>query len=248
MTLRRFNFTGRKRIPHRNAVITVLDEPSDGLRFSVLLDFEDSDLPDEARVVVEVFREMWLERVDAGSVKDVASEERELGPVAVPSELKGAVKYKIKVVDPRDGRLLAASTPITLIDGDTGRSILPVCEMTDAESDHLVWKLELDSETSDGPILYVTRPPGKQEVRSSYFQALVFPEVLRRVLTFIAEEDRHFDYDTDEWQHAWITFAARFAGGPGADTRGWIDDAVSAFAQHLELAAKYRAWFDERAG
>ena len=88
--------------------------------------------------------------------------------------------------------------------------------------DQQLWKLDFES---DPPRLLVNKdakPSWKEMARSPYFIALVYPEVLRRMLTR-AFEDWAEDDEEGGWRADWVRFAKNLGGardgsatGPGA--------------------------------
>ncbi|MBK8979627.1 MAG: hypothetical protein IPM29_27325 [Planctomycetes bacterium] len=249
--IRRLNYTGRKRIP-THAVQLRVHETSPPT-FEIRLDAAGLGFPASAEVFVDVFRprSTTTERHLLGSVGDPA-------PV-VPRELEDGlddgVEFEVKVIDTTEsiGRLLGVTSRMRpSLAGDahkraTTRSLLPVnaCELGDD-----VWRLDF---SSDRPRLDVNaRIPGIKELARSdrTFFALVYPAVLRRILTHIllVEEMREFDAGDDSWQAQWLKWAMhwhpdRAAPPPEAEdievSLQWIEEVASGFCTQRQVATQY---------
>ena len=119
--------------------------------------------------------------------------------------------------------------------------------------DQLLWKLDIES---DPPRLLVNKdaqPTWKEMARSPDFIALVYPEVLRQLLSYTLLIDLWVEDDEDTgWETDWIRFARNVGGLPAppppADRegrQGWIDEAVSAFARRHQLKLTWDLNFEE---
>jgi hypothetical protein len=119
------------------------------------------------------------------------------------------------------------------------QSLLPV-DFTDLGDQ--VWRLEL----SDWPVLELnSRIDAIAEVARSgdSFLALVYPEVVRRILTEIVLEQELTDpgFDDTEWTSLWLRYVCALPGvklppeGVSEQARAlreeWIEEAVQAFCR-----------------
>src|SRR5206468_2019700 len=117
--------------------------------------------------------------------------------------------------------------------------------------DQQLWKLNFDS---DPPSLLVNKdakPSWKEMARSPQFIALVYPEVLRRLLTRVLVEDNWTEEDEESgWPTDWMKFARNLGGlapvpSPELeqDRENWIEEAVAAFCRRLELRSTWDRTF-----
>jgi len=243
--IRRFNYTGRRKIPRSRVRIRVRDERDGRRTFDAELNLGDMELPEEAAVYVEAYHRSAYRRFDHGTVGHlVPTVDRELAGIPVRSPL-----FRVKVVQRNEdvARILAAADKVVPEDVDQeqqGRlSLLPV-EYLDLR--HRVWTLDLES---DWPRLHLNRRiEGIREAARSgpEFVTLVYPEIFRAILARILQEG-HTDPDLDDedWPTLWLRFACRELGRPGppADdataAEDWIEEAVDAFSARARAAEQF---------
>jgi len=242
MTIRRFNYTGRKRIDHRDALISLASSPNGDMSFEARLSLGDYSFPDRARVFVEAYRQMERMRFDYGRA----------GALSVPSDRRlkdfqdaAAVRFRVIVTtesSPR-GKILGAADQIVPTDsGSAPHDCQPLLPVKPAESMDELWHIDFSDE---GPILEVNDRlddwralPLRPE-----FMALAYPAILREILTRALIADAHDDDEDDErWPSLWIRFAKMLPGmspppedANNQDTVDWIDEAVRRFAQRIRL-------------
>lgn len=233
--IRQLNFSGRIRIPTRCVSIRLRgDGPTRG--YDAELDLGDLELPPDAKVIVEAYHRWATRRFEHGTVaRPVTPTDRTIGDLPVPRPL-----FRVKVTQPSgDGivRIVAAADRVVPVDaepaGDQRRSLLPVHY---EDLGQRVWELRIDE--GDLPRLVLNErylEDGVRELARSHpgFRALVFPEVLRRILTE-AVADHDPDADDEEWGTLWLRFACRELGQPRppddpTDHADWVAAAVDAF-------------------
>ena len=66
--IRRFNFTGRKRISRTRLNIFLYATPDANLAFDAGLDMENLSLPFDAKLYIEAYRRTYLRRFSCGTV------------------------------------------------------------------------------------------------------------------------------------------------------------------------------------
>ena len=211
--IRRFNYTGRKKIP-RSRVRIRISEDDDRRSFDAELSLDNLDLPREASIFVEAYYRTAYRRFDFGTVADPRPpSDRALDGIPVRNPL-----FRVKVVHAVGGiaRILAAADRVVPEQSDRNedarQSLLPV-EYEDLGD--RVWALDLDS---DWPRLILNnRFEGIREAARSgtEFLTLVYPEVFRAVLTRALQEGC-FDPDSDDedWGTLWLRFACWELGRP----------------------------------
>lgn len=210
MTRRIFNFTGRKTIPH-NAVH--IDVHADGT-FDMTCQFERFGFPAEARVYVEAFTSgsHAVVRFPFGSVDaPQPPNDRSLGTLAASTVL-----FNVKVVDEStdSGLLLGVAEGVHgrgdgIWEDASQQSLLPV---NPTDLDQQVWRLTFDPAR---PWLEVNnRIDGIMEIARTdpTFFALVYPSVVRAVLSRICFDDEYTDVDGDlgDWRAQWLRWAVHW--------------------------------------
>jgi len=250
MPIRTLNYTNRKRIRREDARITVRDKEG-RTSFDATLNLDEYQLPSDARVFIEAYRQTQYMRFDFG----VAS------AIIVPAnrtlrsfDSAEGVLFRVKVVTKIDphGLLLAEADqirPRRSTDEDQNRiPLLPVVP-SDSMGDE-IWRLEFDDQQT---LLLLNSSLGdwRAVARDPVFISLVYPSVFRTVLWRIVHIEKHQDTeDPDDWRSRWLLFAVSLPGvsDPPGDNEGnhlddWIDTAVGAFCRcHSVLAMYDRYW------
>lgn len=248
MAIRRFNFTGRKKIHREDAWITLYERPNGPIVFDAeLANLSKYNLPYDAIISVEArLQTRWM-RFAYGTV----------GAVTPPADrtltefdTSDGIVFSVKVTATSDFRGIlvaeASGIPIRYFGEDAGRR----CPLLPVKSDDIgqeVYRLDF---SNDPPILLVNRAAGDKDliVRSPLFMSIVYPAAFREVLNRIVniEEFDDVDDDGDVWQTRWLKFATQLPGvGPipdrDSDRDMWIDDAVAAFAKHQGMLDRFSA-------
>lgn len=250
MPVRTLNYTNRKRIRREDARITIREEKN-GSVFDADLRLADYDLPGEARIFVEVYRQTQYMRFDFG----------QLGATHIPEDRRltdfdsaEGVLFRVKVVTSADphGLLLAEADqikPKNSTDEDENRiPLLPV--VPDENLNDEIWRLEFDDEQT---LLKINSRLDywRAVARDPVFVSLVYSPVLRSVLWRILLQEKHRDTeDVDDWRSRWLRFAVNLPGmsdPPGEEDEArlvdWIDNAVSAFCRRHNIRATYERYW-----
>jgi hypothetical protein len=248
--IKRVNFTGRRRLPRRCVEATVFE----GLprRFSATINLADYNFPSDAEVVLEATSagSNVVERIPcgaAGSVKQPTN--RAL------TEAEGEnIFFTLKVIDRQQtlGRLLGLAEHIrpelagAPVSGGR-RGILPI---EPANLKQELWRLEFKDQDV---VLKVNKDvPGlKDRARSDpLFYAVVYPEVVRRVLAHCIDSGVEITEDEERWEVLWLRFGRDLhpikesppsQADPELDQEEWIEDVVEAFCENHQFKAKFQA-------
>jgi hypothetical protein len=249
---RTFNYTGRRKIERKDVSI-VLREDAGSWIFDADLKIADYHFPRNAEVWIEAHRQnLWMQ-FPWGTVSAIRPTlSRRLTEFDVPD----GILFRIRVVQPpgqEHHKLLGEADGIAFVKvGEATSERRPLLEPVPDALDQLLWKLDMDS---DPPRLLVNRdalPTWKEMARSPHFIALVYPEVMRRLLTSALIEDQWTDEEDGGWESDWVRFARNLGGlalpPPANDKEGrvtWIDEAVAAFARRHQLKATWDLTFEE---
>lgn len=246
--IRKFNYTDRKRILREKVSFEWIDGKNGApASFKAVLDLHSvENLRTDGLVWVEAYSGPTVARYQFGTVEEpVAPADTTL--TRFPRGLKP--HFRIKIVDPDDPRkrLLAFAdkiAPAEREDIESGRqSILPV-EYVDLGQQ--IWNLRMDESLE--PVLQlnstITEPVGVASLaKTSEFIALVYPSVIRQILSRLLLESDEPAMSTD---HDWIKFGnsllSRICPNPEdyedndedflRTAREWIDDVVGEFCHH----------------
>ena len=250
---RTFNYTGRRKI-ERKDVSVVLREDRGTWVFEADLRLAEYRFARNAEVWVEAHRQnLWMQFL-WGTVSALRPPlNRRLTEFDVPD----GILFRVRVVQPpgqEHHKLLGEADGIPFVRvGEAMGQRRPLIETVPDALDQLLWKLDMDG---DPPRLLVNkgaRPTWKEMAMSPYFVSLVYPEVLRRLLTHVLiEKEWTEDEEEGSWEADWVRFARNLGGltvpPPANDTpgrEGWIDEAVAAFARRHQLKMTWDLNFEE---
>lgn len=248
--IRKFNYTGRKKIKRNNVRVDLLHDPDSKRFFNISVSLDDLVLPPEACIYVEAYHRMAYRRFDFGTVGNRRIPEdrflRDLPESVIPL-------FRVKVVDrtAAHGHIIAALDrirPESIDRQPTGSQSLLYVEYGDLRQ--RIWELDLDG---DWPVLRLNRQAGDIGLIASgddRFMALVYPEILRQILVRILMTDEHTDPDCDDdWPSLWLRLACSLSGRPvpssgsAEDQKAWIENAVNAFCESNMIMERFNKAF-----
>ena len=213
---RRFNFTGRRKIP-REKISIILNRDGDSVWLSdVSIDLNGMNLPSDGKVYVDAYHRTEIRRYNFGTVNNIkCPTDTGLSALAYSENLK----FRVLVVDEsaQHGLILAQADRIKLAVDMDRKSILPV-DFRDLY--HQIWKVEYGGDEG-APILVLNSTiPNIGNIAKSdpQFIMYVYPTVIREVLThmvFVDNVDSISDPSVD-WHRDWLNFARRILNGKGS--------------------------------
>ncbi len=210
----RLNYTGRRRITRNLVSLEVIDDTPHPRASLGPLDLSTLDLPDDASVSLEAFRQNRYMRLDCGTVGSPLVIDRE--PLTDFNDAIG-IQFRLKVTG-EGGRIVAAANRIRAsrpdLDHGPAEGLLP---FRSADLGAALWRLHLDD---GGPVVEVNQrlDDWKSFAATIQFRVLVYPEVVRRIGYWLLE---NADQDEDDGVLAdWRSFAEEL----GTDTTDRLDD------------------------
>jgi hypothetical protein len=250
MPVRTLNYTNRQRIRREDACITIRE--NEGAKvFDVAFNLIDYNLPADALIFVEAYRQTQYMRFDFGKAGAICPPE---DLILRDFDIAEGILFRVKAVASEDkhGLLLAEADqirPRISTDEDDNRiPLLPVVPNDNLGDE--IWRLEFDGQQT---LLMINSRLGdwRAIARDPFFFSLVYPSVFRTVLWRILLQEKHYDTDdSDDWRSRWLRFAADLPGmgkPPDDDEEirvyDWIESAVSAFCHRHNIRATYeRNW------
>ena len=248
--IRKFNYTGRKKIRRSDVRIDILQNDDNRRFFNISLHLEDLELPQSAWIFVEAYHRSGYQRFDFATV----------GLMKIPADrwldgIPASVTplFRVKVVDRTSsrGRILASIDkvrPASVNSRPLGYRSMLFVEYEDLG--HTVWQLDLDG---DWPVLKLNHTIDEISLIASSdnrFLFLIYPEVLRQILTRILLVDDHTDPDCDDdWPSLWLKLASALPGMSAptqiskTDRQTWIENAVNAFGGNFNMRDKFHQAF-----
>lgn len=248
--IRRFNYTGRVKIPQSKITISLIKEIG-GTSFSAKFNFAGMGIPDSAKVYIEANYKGVYQRFSFGSVGCIKAPESTLLSELPDTEL---VFFDVSVVDESGdiGLLLGKIRGISVSSNELPGNRISLLPVNNVDLKNEIWRMDFSSD--DGrPVLELNnRIPGIQDKARTdpSFTALVFPAALRQILERLIFE---FDegVEEDSWTIQWKKFTTDFLGinyFPESGTENgilsqdqneWITECVNAFSGKLQLFEKY---------
>lgn len=247
------NFTGRKRLANSDFDIKLYEGRESPSRCEVRIGGHHEDgVPDDAAVWVEAYRGPRMMRFNMGRWIDQKGFTSFTLDEFDPAE---PLLFRIKVVEEGDRRHPIKAwrdriRPITYsTTGQKKKSVLPVypCDLG-----HIAWRIDWTDPTR--PVLQVNSRINEARDISSIvkkdpdFAMLVFPQVIREVLTRLLIENA--DEDDDAEENEWMRFASNLAGRTFAGSESdeeencrlideWVNSVAQSFARQAELLKRY---------
>ena len=248
MPIRRINFTGRRRL-HMDDVDIEIHDGTTPPQFRITkLELDSYDLPSDALVCVEAYRQTSYMRFACGAVEGL-----QIGDGRMLEEFDSpeGIRFRVKVTSasrPTRGQLLAELGGIY----DRRRqSILAVVPHPDVGQE--VFRLDF----ADEPILLINEKleRWREAVTEPTFVSLVYPAAFRAILTRILHIERYTysDDDLDDWRSRWLRFANNLVGpfelsvetDDSARIDEWIENAVAAFSRNNQMYELFEKGFYE---
>lgn len=251
MPIRRLNYTRRQKLTREQVRIRLLQDGQGSRPFDAELRLP-QQLPDDALVFVEAYRSSPSTRMrfDFGTVGRLSPPPLDDRRLEDFGEDLTSVLFRVKVTDVNSqrGKLLADAHRIKPIDPmqepDRRQGILNT-EWVDLEG--LVW--DVDVRCSSGPRLLIDKHADHEKTLPDdlRFQALVYPQVLRRVLETVVG-DLDSVGDSESWEGRWFHFAKTLPGMAAEELRPdddgerkmeWVESAVRRFAQYHHFRDRF---------
>jgi hypothetical protein len=244
--IRKFNYTGRKKIKRSYVRIDLLRNEHCIRYFNVALNLDDIELLTTAHVYLEAYHRSGYQRYDFGTV----------GNRKIPTNRKldtfsetAIPLFRVKVVDKTTshGRILASVDkvrPENIDDIPADSQSLLFVEYD--ELGNKIWQLDLEG---DWPVLKLNQHVDEISLvasSDSRFLSLVYPEVFRQILKRIIIEDEHTDPECDDdWPSLWLQLACTLPGMSippqmsKPDQNLWIEKAVESFCTNFNMLEKF---------
>ncbi len=247
--IKRFNYTKRKNISRKEFKI-IINVDDGKMSFDAdLSKLSSHDLPSESLVFVEAYRQTnWLRfvygqigNIQPAKVRDLSSFDTHEG-----------ILFRVKVTDASEGKLLAEADRIPfMLPNEKELPLEPLLKTRPQNLGNEIYRVDY-SDDRNGPILLINnqgvmagnyRRIGLDPV----FISLVYPSIVREILTKIFTEP-HFEYsDRDNWRDRWLIFARSFPGtgempknkDESDQFDDWIDKVVEKFCKKIRAFERF---------
>lgn len=252
--LRKFNYTGRKKIETTRVKIVIHENSGEKYFDLVSLNLEGMELPDSASIYIEPHMNASFKRFYFGTVGNRENpEDRSLEGLP----FSGIIYFRVKVVDESGihGRLLASAPKIKtkpLVPGVvSGKSLLHV-DFDDIGPK--IWNLSFPDDTGSDyirPTLQVNNKDinnVEDAVGSDTFICLVYPAIVREIAKKVAFFTDDYDEGDDHWKSLWYKYFRSKLNIPEKPENNeenrenldiWVDDVVNSFCRLNRVKQKF---------
>lgn len=244
MAIRHLNYTKRHDFNEGDIEVRLVDPAQRPPAVRMSLNLADAQLPPDARIYFEAYRRTMRMRFEYGTVGNPGFP----AGVAVLTDFPDAdgLLFGVKITSVHEtdaGKLLADRDRIRLTtssESDRRQTLLPTLS---GDVGHQVWQLDFQA---TGPELVFSErlSDWKTFAADPLVKSLIYPSILRTVLTKAVIIDEWPDDDDTTWQGQWLQFAGGFVDwdelgpdSPMEDRVRWIDDVVAAFSCKAGLIA-----------
>ncbi len=251
--IRRFNYTGRVKIP-RNRVDISLFKDNEGKYFKANINLDGLDLPADAKIYIEPNYKGVYQRFYFGTVSKFQEPENTKLSELPETEM---AYFDISIVDEqsRVGLLLGKAKGIAVSTDGVPNDRLPLLPVNPTDLKNQFWKLTFDSSDDGRPVLEINKniPDIFEMARNDIkFISLVYPSAFRGVLLRLIEQG-DFDAEEDSWIYQWTKFLSSILGIkslPEIDNESaaltfeqeaWIDECVNEYCKKFKLFEKFTA-------
>jgi hypothetical protein len=249
--IRRFNYTGRIKIPRSKIDISLLKD-NDGKYFKATVNFENLDFPSGAKVYIEANYKGVYQRFFFGTVDQIKEPESTRLTELPETEL---AYFDISVVDEsgKIGLLLGKAKGIAVSTDAIPNDRIPLLPVNPTDLKHAFWRLSFDSGDDGRPLLEINKnipeimSMAKDDIK---FISLVYPAAFRGILLRLLEQGE-FDNEDDSWVSQWIKFVSSVLGIKNMPERdnetdditpeqeAWVDDCVNEYCKKFQLFEKF---------
>lgn len=250
--MKRFNYTGRRKILREDISVRLRGEFSDKPVVDVSVELGDYNLSSNSTVFLEGQSKTRFSREVIGKV---SSSVRKNAITLEEFDDADGLSFRIKVVDERSGLLEAIAENIKPHDKDNKpdqnhKSILPVAS-ADLSSYGVLWRV---SYIDQNVTLQIEQELGNKDhvVRSLLFRGFILPAAMRQILTKIVSSEWDSELsDPEDLSTRWLLFARQLgAESPDAksdDHEDWLDETVRLISDRINVRNKIMEEFDSGA-
>lgn len=212
--MKRFNYTGRKKILREDVKIRLHGTFDEKPKVDVAIELTDYEFPAGGDVFLEPQRKTRFMRIPLGKVSNnLRKNSIQLEEFDDAEDLS----FRVKVVDQEEGLLFGIAENIKPYDksnqqDDNQLSILPVSSV-DLSAAGVLWRVEYGEQKV---ILQIERELGTREqvVRSLLFRGFILPAAMRQILIYVTSEPWDPELsDPEELPTCWLLFARQLGAG-----------------------------------
>ena len=258
--IRKYNYTGKVNF-NRNVIEVKLQD--DNKNFEVKLNNDDlkkNKFPSESSIILEVYNRYKNKRFSLGTIgKPHITTRFSLDEFSGYDKKTLRLRLKIIAAD-NSGLLLGKIQNLKFVNHENCESgSISILPLKREDLDKMIWDLDTNEENDVYLVENINLTNSNFIQDFNRFGSLVFPEIVRRILTDILIID-HAKWenasDTTYWQVKWLLFAKTLnekeipkEAGPDENKeqkKEWILECVNSFTNQLELVDKINDFFEDK--
>ena len=248
MKMRKYNYTGRKRINKEDFVLSMhsVSESNNSYFEFEIEESITSKFNPASNLVLEAYHRSTFMRFDWGKVNNLKpAKDRYLNAFTDPE----LIQFRIKIIS--ELGMIEALADQVKPESDKEKSysqgILAV-QNTDLEGS--IWEIEFDEDDNVNPLLKIDTEIDKNRLNHNIqLKASILPRAFHAILTEILFfSDGAFDFTTEEkdtnWRSRWWLFCEKLdrklsfdevSGMTEEDKKAWIDATVAFFSRKMNF-------------
>ena len=185
----------RKNFPKTNIALNII-EGDEHLRVKFLLrQLKEEDYPGNARIILEAFNRINIDRIDSiGSVEDYDEEERTYDLPSFQRRSRPKINFRLKIIDPDTYKILGYAE--NMKEGKYANALLELS--TDDESVSNIYRIDFDNE--EHPIFYLN---SQLKCCTKQLKPIIAEMALKDILIYLL-----FNREIDNLEdHKWFQFS-----------------------------------------
>lgn len=250
--MRRFNYTGRKKINRENITLQI-QENNNTFTFFAAIDTSNLKLPPDANISIEAyFQADWM-RFNLGTV---SNQNLPNDTVLNKFETIEDVMFRVNIVSPNEGKILAHADRVrpSLAKDEPDNSRIPLLPVISRELEGNLWQIDYSSENGR-PMLEIEKNLGDKSsiIHHPLFTSFVLPTAFKEILIRISSSEEDIDHDDlYDWRSQWISFNRQLGNDccePEADYDAistWANECAGKLCRKKNLSDTFISWFNEK--
>ena len=251
--MRRFNYTGRKKI-HRDCIDIKIQENNNAFSFFAAIDTSNLSLPPDANIFIEAyFQTDWM-RFNLGTVSNQYLPQN---TALSQFETIQNILFRINIVSANEGKLLAHADRLnpSLPKDELDNSRIPLLPVSSKSLEGNLWQIDYSSEDGGRPILEIEKKLGDKNaiIHHPLFTSLVLPTAFKEILIQIASSAEDIDHDDlTDWRSQWMKFN-KHLGNDFIELENdydaiseWANECTGKLCRKQNLSETFVSWWNEK--
>lgn len=236
------NYTGRREIRAPEVQLELRKLGDTTPQLSISFNLRDYGHPD-ARLFVEAYCKDTTQRIDCGTAGNPTPPKSAL---LDKIDLSGKTRFRAKIVDTSTnlGLLVASAEGLNALESSDEVMKGELMRIRPGELGERVWAIDIQD--GDIPTLLINRNirgAVAYAAENPVFAAIVVPQFLREVLTYIWQQKRTGTFEDGGWQAKWLdcispyTYEETLEEADWEDFSKWSDRLIESFCERFSFCS-----------